>query len=147
MSDQTLNHTLLPGNTCFGCGPFNRNGLQISVGRDPDDSNRLRALFHSQPHMVGFPGITHGGAIFTALDCLAAWVPSVLRPEIRALWILRSASITFHRPAPAGQPIHLVGSIADDGGPDAPMLVHTEAHDQNNQLLAAADYKVIPVSE
>lgn len=147
MPVRPLNHELLPDNTCYGCGPLNPDGLQIVVRRDPDSADRLCATFQPQPHMVGFPGITHGGAIFTALDCLAAWVPSTLRPHVRALWLLRSATIAFHRPAFAAQPIELLGVIASDGGPDGPMLVHTEARDPNGGLLADADFKVVPVPE
>ena len=147
MAIPPLNHELLPDNTCYGCGPLNPGGLQIVVQRDPASTDRLSATFQPQPHMVGFPGIIHGGAIFTALDCLAAWVPSALRPEVRALWLLRSATITFHRPAFAGQPIKLQGVIPNDGGGDAPLLVHTEARDPNGELLAVADFKVVPVPE
>ena len=147
MSDQPLNHELLPENTCYGCGPLNPHGLQITVSRDPSNAEQLHATFSPQPHMVGFPGITHGGAIFTALDCLAAWVPSVLRPNVRALWLLRSATITFHRPALNPQPIFFVGTIASDGGPEAPMVVHAEAQDAQGALLAAADFKVVPIPE
>lgn len=144
---EPLNYTLLPENTCYGCGPLNRDGLRIVVRRDTEGTDRLRATFQPQPHMVGFPGITHGGAIFTALDCLAAWVPGALRPNVRALWLLRSASMTFHRPALAAEPIDLSGAIAVDGGADAPMLVHTEARNGKGDLLAAGDFKVVPVTE
>jgi len=147
MSTQQLNHQLLPDNTCYGCGSHNPRGLQITVSRDPDNADRLIGTFSPRPEMVGFPGITHGGAIFTALDCLAAWVPSVLRPHVRALWLLRSATITFHRPARSTQSIHFAGTVASDGGPESPMIVHTEAHDPQGALLAAADFKVVPVSK
>jgi len=142
-----VNHDLLPDNACYGCGPFNPHGLQIVIERDPASSDRLEATFSPRPHMVGFPGITHGGAIFTALDCLAAWVPSALRPGAQALWLLRSATITFHRPSPGERPMRLTGTIASEAGPGAPMVVHTEAHGEDGALLVAADFKVVPVSE
>ncbi len=147
MADRPVNHELLPDNPCFGCGPLNPHGLRITISRDPGNPERLHATFLPQPHMVGFPGITHGGAIFTAFDCLAAWVPSALRPDVRALWLLRSATITYHRPALATRPIRLVGTIASDGGAESPMIVRTEAHDDQGALLAAADFKVVPVPE
>jgi len=147
MPDKPLNHDLLPDNACFGCGPFNPHGLQITIERDPEGSERLLGTFSPQSHMVGFPGITHGGAIFTALDCLAAWVPSALRPDVQALWLLRSATITYHRPALCARPIRLIGTIAADGGAGSPMVVHAEAQDRQGALLAAADFKVVPVPE
>jgi hypothetical protein len=35
-----LNEELLKGNTCFGCGPDNPDGLRIRVFRDPGSASR-----------------------------------------------------------------------------------------------------------
>lgn len=146
MTAELLNRDLLPSNTCFGCGPENPHGLRIAITRDGSRTDRLVGTLDPAPHMVGFPGITHGGAIYAALDCIAAWVPMVLRPEGRAIWILRSANITYRRPAPIGQRIGLSGVIAHEGTAKQPMTVHAEARDPNGVLLAEADFKVVPLS-
>lgn len=70
--EQILNRDLLPNNQCFGCGLENPAGLRIEVIRDPGSAVTLRAHFLPSPGVAGFPGITHGGAIYTALDCLSA---------------------------------------------------------------------------
>lgn len=70
-----LNKSLLPDNHCFGCGHENANGLKIEVSRDPENENRVIVTFQPENHMIGFPGMTHGGVIYTALDCLASWSP------------------------------------------------------------------------
>ena len=88
----------LAGNVCFGCGQDNPDGLQILISRDPANAERILGEFKAQNHMIGFPGITHGGAIYTALDCMATWSGMVLRGT-KAMWILRSAEIKYHRPA------------------------------------------------
>jgi hypothetical protein len=99
MNAEMLNQALLPHNVCFGCGHENPDGLHIEIYRDADHPDRLKGIFRPDSHMAGFPGITHGGVIYTALDCLAAWVPAVLRRAAKAIWILRSASMTYHKPA------------------------------------------------
>jgi acyl-CoA thioesterase FadM len=141
-----LNVDLLPANTCFGCGHDNPRGLRIEIRRDPDSADRLLGLLHTDEYFAGFPGITHGGALYTALDCLAAWVPKVLRPEAKAIWILRSASVTYHRPAPAGRPVLLSGAIASEAGPAAPMEVRCQGSAESGTVLVEAAFKVVPLS-
>lgn len=145
-ASDAVNVALLPGNTCFGCGHDNPRGLQIDIRRDPDSPDRLSGRLETDARLAGFPGITHGGALYTALDCLAAWVPKVLRPQAKAIWILRSASVTYHRPAPAGQPVLLSGTIASEAGPAAPMVVRCEGSDESGTLLVEAEFKVVPLS-
>jgi len=145
MNDSSLSHTLLPGNDCFGCGPMNPHGLNITVRLDPENANRIVAEFNPQNHMTGFPGITHGGVIYTALDCMATWSGMVLR-KTKAIWILRSASMKYHRPAFQGRPLALSAVIASQSD-DAwqAIEVHTEARDTENNLLAEGNFKVIPL--
>jgi acyl-coenzyme A thioesterase PaaI-like protein len=142
-----LNRDLLPHNTCFGCGLENPAGLHIEVRRDPDSQGTLRAGFTPTSGMVGFPGITHGGVIYTALDCLSTWVATVLGPNREAGWILRSATTTYHRPAPAGQPLTLTGTIRQQAGAWDPLLVHTEARLADGALCVEADFKVVPLTQ
>lgn len=140
-----LSETLLPGNDCFGCGPANPQGLHITLRRDPDDAQRLLGSFHPQAHQTGFPGITHGGAIYTALDCMASWAGMVLRGT-RAIWILRSATMKYHRPALQGAALALSATIAAAGeDPWQAIEVVAEARDAQGQLLAEGRFKSIPL--
>lgn len=141
-----LNRELLPHNTCFGCGHDNPAGLHIEVVRDPESDDRLQARFVPQEALVGFPGITHGGAIFTALDCLSTWVATLLGPNREAGWILRSAQTVFHKPAPIGAPLTLTGTIKEQGGAWDPLTVHTEARDAGGALCVECDFKVVPLT-
>ena len=111
MTHESLSHIFLPGNDCYGCGPMNPHGLQITVRRDPADANRILGTFDPAAHMTGFPGITHGGMIYTALDCMASWCGMVVK-KTRAIWILRSATMKYHRPAFQGMTLELSASIA-----------------------------------
>jgi Uncharacterized protein, possibly involved in aromatic compounds catabolism len=141
-----LNRDLLPDNTCFGCGHENHAGLRIEVVRDPASERILRGHLAPTEAMVGFPGLTHGGVIFTALDCLSTWVATLLGPNRGAGWILRSASVVYRKPAPAGQPLTLEGRIVEQGGSWEPLTVRTEARRADGALCVEADFKVVPLS-
>lgn len=144
--DTPLNRELLLENTCFGCGLENPAGLRIEVRRDPDAPGRLRAVFHPTSSMTGFPAITHGGAIYTSLDCLSTWVATLLGPNRSAAWLLRSASVTYHKPAPAGEPLSLEGWVKHQGGDWDPIVVATQARRGDGALCVEAEFKVIPLS-
>ncbi len=141
-----VNVDLLPDNTCFGCGHGNPRGLKIELTRDPELPDRLIGRLDTDELYAGFPGITHGGALDAALDCLAAWVPKVLRSGSKALWILRSARITYHRPAHAGLPVRLSGAIVSEAGPAAPMVISCQARSESDTLLAEGEFKVVPLT-
>jgi acyl-coenzyme A thioesterase PaaI-like protein len=142
-----LNRELLAHNTCFGCGHENPAGLRIEVVGDPGNDRVLRARFDPTATMVGFPGITHGGAIYTALDCLSTWVSTLLGPNRKAAWVLRSASVVYHKPAPAGEALALTGRIKEQGGSWEPLTVHAEARRADGALCVEGEFKVVPLSE
>jgi len=141
-----LNRELLPHNTCFGCGHENHAGLRMEVVRDEKDARVLRGRLTPTAAMAGFPGITHGGVIFTALDCLSTWVATLLGPNRGAGWILRSATVVYQKPAPAGTTLTLAGRISEQGGSWDPLLVRTEARRPDGALCVEAEFKVVPLS-
>ena len=145
MPENLLNEKLLPGNVCFGCGQENPLGLRIAVELDPTDSHRLLGTFEPQEHMIGFPSITHGGAIYTAMDCMATWSGMVLR-RTKAMWLLRSATVKYHRPALQHNPISLSAVIEEEGEAWEAILVRIEARNPVGELLADGHFKVIPVA-
>ncbi len=140
-----INRDLFPGNVCFGCGADNPQGLHIEIFQGEENKDRLLGIFKPTPHMIGFPGITHGGVIYSALDCLGAWVPTILRKATKAIWILRSASMTYHKAAPESADLHLMGMIEQAGKEWEAITVHTEARNSKGDLLAEGKFKVIPL--
>jgi acyl-coenzyme A thioesterase PaaI-like protein len=141
----TDNQLILPENVCFGCGQDNAHGLGITVHRDPPDPRRILGKFAPQDHMIGFPGITHGGVIYTAMDCMATWTGMVLRNS-KALWVLRSATMKYHQPALQGQPLSLSATIEDgDDDPWKAIGVKIEARNSKGELLAEGQFKCIPL--
>jgi len=145
MNDPVLNRTLLPANACFGCGLDNPRGLHIEVRRDPEDVSVVRATFVPQATATGFPGVVHGGALFTALDCLGTWTCCLLRPERGALWLLRSAETKYHRPSAPGRALELAGRIAEGGAEWQSVLVHAEARDPDGNLVVECRFKEVPL--
>ena len=145
--DPVLNRALLPGNTCFGCGHHNAAGLHIDVVRDPEEAQVLRGRFEPTADMIGFPGIVHGGAIFTALDCLSTWVAIVLGPNREAAWVLRSASAVYHNPARVGEALALTGRIVARGRAWDPLTVQTEAVRPDGAKCVEGEFKVVPLSQ
>ena len=138
-----INKDLFPENACFGCGHENEHGMRIEIRQAPDGVVGLVGTFVPRPHMSGFPGITHGGAIYSALDCLAAWTPTILKPQERAIWILRSASIKYLRPTYPGTKVALETEITGDG---TPLEVRAKACDESGGLLVRATFKVVSLS-
>ena len=60
---------LLPGLTCFGCGPGNDKGLRIKSYWV--SQNEAICRFAPAPHHHGPPNIVNGGVIATVIDCHA----------------------------------------------------------------------------
>lgn len=145
-SDPVVNRSLLTGNSCFGCGLHNHAGLRIEILQDRRNAEILCGRFVPTAEMTGFPGIVHGGAIFTALDCLSTWVAMLLGPNPEAAWVLRSANAVYHRPASADEPLSLVGRITDRGGSWDPLTVRTEARRSDGLVCVDGDFKVVPLS-
>lgn len=144
--DPVLNRELLPHNTCFGCGLENPHGLHIEVSRDSGGAERLQARFDPTPGMAGFPTIVHGGAIFTALDCLSTWVSTLLGPNREAAWVLRSANAVYHNPARVGEPLALSGWVDEQGGRWDPLIVRAEARRGDGALCVEGEFKVVPLT-
>jgi acyl-coenzyme A thioesterase PaaI-like protein len=142
--DPAREEFVLPSNVCFGCGEGNSHGLQVSIYRDPNAPNRLLGEFLPRPDIIGLPGITHGGAIYTAMDCMATWSGMVLK-QTKAMWVLRSAATTYHRPAIEGAPISLSASLEKEGDDWEAIEVRVEARNDEEQLLAEGLFKVIPL--
>lgn len=147
MDGRTLNRDLLPGNRCFGCGHENPHGLRIEVTDDGGDAGSLSARFEPPEHASGFPGLTHGGALFTAMDCLATWVVVLHGPRDGRYRLLGSADVSYRKGAPVGRPLRLVGQLVEpeesDGG-DV-VVVHVEVEDGAGQRVAEGDFHEVPV--
>jgi hypothetical protein len=139
-----LNEELLQGNTCFGCGPDNPEGLRIRIFRDETRPDRLTGTYHPRATMGGFPQIVHGGLQFTALDCMAGWAVFILRAPVRMIPLTRSATTRFLRPARLGAEFVLSAEMAGEApAPREPLLIRTALRDTAGVLLTEIDFEYV----
>lgn len=148
MSNVAINEELLQGNTCFGCGPNNPDGLRIRVFRDGASTSRLVGRYTPRPTAAGFPYIVHGGLQFTALDCMAGWVMLALRSPGPRVPLTVSADMRFVRAAKVGQELYLSAEVTEEpAAPREPTLIHTELRSESGELYSQADFKYVFVPE
>ena len=70
ISDAVERESLVNG--CFVCGPSNPIGLQLRFRIEEDT---CVSEFTPGEHHVGYPGVVHGGILFSALDdVMANWL-------------------------------------------------------------------------
>ncbi|MFN8476006.1 MAG: PaaI family thioesterase [Anaerolineae bacterium] len=94
---------------CFCCGRDNPIGLHLKFDFDGE---RVWTQFTPQEYHQGYPGILHGGIIFSILDevigrvCLA-----------HGVWMVTAKSeIRFRQPVPLDQTLTAVGAIKQRKG-------------------------------
>ena len=123
----------------------NLTSLQFEISIDDADPKRCVATLILSDAILAVPGSTHGGLLFTAMERLAARVPTMLRKDTSHVWLLRTASITHYRAARPDRPVGLSGAIGWDGAAGEPIVIHVEATDSAGGLLAEADFTIVPV--
>ena len=116
-TDLSIQESLYPELTCFGCGHANPRGFHLRSYRVGD---LTVAEFTPLPeHDNGF-GFVNGGIISTVLDCHGAAV--VMSEAAERDWqaapgapvpfITAGFEVRFLRPTPLGPAVHLVASAA-----------------------------------
>jgi acyl-coenzyme A thioesterase PaaI-like protein len=111
----SIQESLYPGLTCFGCGQANPHGFHLRSYRDGD---LTRAEFTpGAEHENGF-GFVNGGIISTVLDCHGAAV--VMWEAVQRDWlaaddapvpfITAGFEVRFLRPTPLGRTVRLTAS-------------------------------------
>jgi acyl-coenzyme A thioesterase PaaI-like protein len=125
----SIQESLYPELTCFGCGHANPHGFHLRSYREGD---RTVAEFTPlREHDNGF-GFVNGGIIATVLDCHSAaavmwevaqrgWTTPTGSP---APFVTASFDVRFHRPAPLGRTLRLTAS-PESVGP-AQIIVRSE---------------------
>lgn len=64
-----------PNSICFGCGPANKEGLQIKSHweGDPLEGGESVMTFEPGARHQAFPGVLNGGILGALLDCHSNW--------------------------------------------------------------------------
>jgi acyl-coenzyme A thioesterase PaaI-like protein len=126
---RSIQESLYPELTCFGCGHANLDGFHL---RSYVDGDLVVAEFTPWPeHDNGF-GFLNGGIISTVLDCHGAAV--VMREAAQRGWdaapgapvpfITAGFDVRFLRPTPLGPTVHLRASPGHIDGDE--IVVHSE---------------------
>ncbi len=118
-----------PSSICYGCGPANKQGLQIKSHWEGDPKavggpspGKFVMEYTPKEHHQAFPGVVNGGILGTLLDCHSNWCAATALMHKHG-WDKAQCTVTadFHvrlkRPTPAGKPLRLearVESIQDD---------------------------------
>jgi uncharacterized protein (TIGR00369 family) len=92
---------------CFVCGSENASGLHVRFARDGDDGCRAEYTAHGDH--VGWPGLIHGGLLFTLMDEAVAW--AVCYAGLRG--VTGKAEVRFRRPVTVGSRIVITGRVLD----------------------------------
>ena len=74
MSEKAVQDRYAPNSICFGCGPANKEGLQIKSYRTDDG---LEMEFECEEKHQAFPGVINGGIIGALLDCHGNWTAAM----------------------------------------------------------------------
>jgi acyl-coenzyme A thioesterase PaaI-like protein len=76
---------------------------------DRDGETGCRAEYTAQGDHVGWPGLMHGGLLFTLMDEAVAW--AVCYAGLRG--VTGKAEVRFRRPVTVGSRVAITGSIVD----------------------------------
>ncbi len=109
-----------PNSICFGCGPANKQGLQIKSHweGDPNGDGVFVMTFDPADHHQAFPGVINGGILGTLLDCHSNWCAATILMHKHG-WDAPQCTVTadFHvklrRPTPAGTTLRLEATATE----------------------------------
>jgi len=144
VTELSIQETLYPDLTCFGCGHANPDGFHLRSYRSGESTV---AMFTPLPeHDNGF-GFLNGGIIATALDCHTAAV--VMWEADRHGWkaddgapvpfITAGFDVRFLRPTPLGPPLSLRAEPVEVS--ESAIVVRAElAHDGKVRATMVANW-------
>ena len=96
---------------CYGCGPLNKNGLQIKWYRS---DKGLDLWFKPKAEHQAFPGVVNGGIIGTIFDCHGNWTAAISIFDNQNLsrfpsTVTANFSVNLLRPTPFGKTLYFTG--------------------------------------
>ena len=118
MDKPSLQEKYAPGNSCWGCGPANLEGLRI---RSFVAGDAVVADWKPEPKYEAFPGVLNGGIIGTLLDCHCNWTAAYhlmkQSGEDRVpCTVTADYAIKLLRPTPTNDSVHLSAKVLESTG-------------------------------
>ena len=113
MSKKAVQDRYAPNSICFGCGPANKEGLQIKSYRTDDG---LEMEFECDEKHQAFPGIINGGIIGALLDCHGNWTAAMAIMDRNGLdapqcTVTAQYEVKLKSPTPLGPTLKLQSRI------------------------------------
>ena len=113
MSKKAVQDMYAPNSICFGCGPANKEGLQIKSYRTDDG---LEMEFECEEKHQAFPGVINGGIIGALLDCHGNWTAAMAIMDRNGLdapqcTVTAQYEVKLKRPTPLGPTLKLQSRV------------------------------------
>jgi uncharacterized protein (TIGR00369 family) len=118
-----------PENRCFACSPHNSLGLRLRFTRT--DTFAVECSYTAAEHLMGAPGVLHGGVQATLLDEILGVAADTGFPDGEAPKLVTvDFQLRYRRPVPVGEKlvlrarflrregrdVYVEGEIARSGG-------------------------------
>jgi acyl-coenzyme A thioesterase PaaI-like protein len=117
LSQLSIQETLYPELTCFGCGQANLQGLRL---RSFAVGDRVDASFRPRPEHENGAGYLNGGIAATLVDCHSgaaahhhAQQQGWLSPAEPTPYVTAGLEVRYLRPTPLGDGVWLTASVAE----------------------------------
>ena len=113
MSKKAVQDEFAPNSICFGCGPSNKNGLQIKSYRTND---ALEMEFECEEKHQAFPGVINGGVIGSLIDCHGNWTAAIAIMDKNGLdepqcTVTAQYEVKLKRPTPFGPKLKIKSRV------------------------------------
>ena len=129
--------TLLEFPNCFVCGSANPAGLHVTFARHGEQG--CRAEYIAKSVHAGWPGLMHGGLLFTLMDEAVAW--AVCYAGLRG--VTAKAEVRFRRPATVGTRLVITGTIVDRARKAVRVRAEIRRTDEPAEVVADMDAMVV----
>ena len=109
LSGKPVQDEFASNSICFGCGPSNKEGLQLKSYRS---KGGLVAEFQCEEKHQAFPGVINGGIIGSLIDCHGNWTAAIAimdnngweRPRCT---VTAQYEVKLKRPTPFGKKLKM----------------------------------------
>jgi|TARA_B100001750_G_scaffold115943_1_gene91877 acyl-coenzyme A thioesterase PaaI-like protein len=129
MSEKAVQDRYAPNSICFGCGPANKEGLQIKSYRTDDG---LEMEFECEEKHQAFPGVINGGIIGALLDCHGNWTAAMAIMDRNELdtpqcTVTAQYEVKLKRPTPLGPNLKLKSRVLAMQNDRAEVIIELKA--------------------
>ena len=116
MSKKAVQDEYASNSICFGCGPSNKEGLQIKSYRTDEG---LEMEFKCEEKHQAFPGVINGGVIGSLIDCHGNWTAAIAIMDKNGLdepqcTVTAQYEVKLKRPTPFGPKLKIKSSTANN---------------------------------